>query len=65
MEQPVRKIIIFVLALVLGYCAGFRDAQTNQQTIFRRVVQRVQNFAERTVGSPARDREEAADRIGG
>jgi hypothetical protein len=65
MEQPVRKIVIFLLALVAGYCAGFRDAQINEQTIFRRAVQRVQNFGERTVGEPAREREEAADRIGG
>lgn len=65
MEQPFRKLVIFLLALIVGYCFGFQDAQTNQQNVFRRVIQRVQNFGDATVGSPARERERAAEEVGG
>lgn len=57
--------MIVLLALIAGYCFGFADAQTNDQTVFRRVIQRVQNFGERTVGERAREMERAADETGG
>lgn len=65
MEQPARKLVIFLLALIVGYWFGFEDAQRHEQTVFRRVIQRVQNFGERTVGERAREREEAVDTLGG
>jgi len=65
MEHPVRKLVVVLLALIAGYCFGFSDAQRNEQTVFRRVIQRVQNFGERTVGDRAREMERAADSVGG
>lgn len=64
MEFTFGRLVLILLALVAGYCAGFEDAQSHDHTVFRRVVQRVQTFGERTVGEPARKREEAADRVG-
>lgn len=64
MELSFGRVVVFLAALLVGYCAGFEDAQTHDHTVFRRIVQRVQTFGERTVGEPARDREEAAERVG-
>ena len=49
--------------MTLGYCTGFNDAQTNDHTVFVRVVHRVQNFAERTVGDRAQEIEDAAEEV--
>jgi hypothetical protein len=57
------KIFVLLVALTIGYCAGFRDAQTNENMVFMRVIERVQNFGERTVGDRAREREEAMDEL--
>jgi hypothetical protein len=53
-----------MLGALLGYCAGFKDAQTNERMIFERVIGRVENFADETVGEPSRAREGAADAVG-
>ncbi len=58
------RIILLLLGVLLGYLAGFKDAQAHKQVVFMRVIERVQTFAERTKGEPAREREEAADRMG-
>ena len=63
MQITFGRIVLLLLAVLAGYCAGFNDAQTHNHTIFRRVVQRVQNFGERTIGEPARQREEAAEKV--
>jgi hypothetical protein len=57
------KIFVLLVALTIGYCAGFRDAQTNENMVFVRVIERVQNFGERTVGDKAREREEAMEEL--
>lgn len=54
------KIFVLLVALIIGYCAGFKDAQVNDSMVFTRVIERVQNFGERTVGDPAREVEDAA-----
>ena len=63
MENAIRRIMMFLLGVALGYCAGFSDAQSNEKMVFMRVIERVQNFAERTVGDPAREREGAAEGV--
>jgi hypothetical protein len=57
------KIFVLLAALTIGYCAGFKDAQVNEKMVFMRVVERVQNFGERTVGDRAREREEALEEL--
>lgn len=57
------KVFVLLVALTIGYCAGFKDAQVNNNTVFVRVIERVQNFGERTVGDPAREVEDAADDV--
>ncbi len=64
MENAVRRIFMFLLGVTLGYCTGFNDAQHNERMVFVRVVQRVQNFAERTVGDRERQMEEALEEAG-
>jgi hypothetical protein len=57
------KVFVLLVALTIGYCAGFKDAQVNESMVFVRVIERVQNFGERTVGDRARQTEEAAEEI--
>ena len=57
------KIFVLLVALTIGYCAGFKDAQTNENMVFMRVIERVQNFGERTVGDRARETEEAVEEL--
>jgi hypothetical protein len=64
MEHALRRIFMFLLGVSLGYCTGFRDANNNENMIFVRMVHRVQNFAERTVGEPGRAVEDAVDEVG-
>ncbi len=64
MDSAVRRIFMFLLGVTLGYCTGFNDAQHNERMVFVRVVQRVQNFAERTVGDRERQMEEALEEAG-
>lgn len=61
MESAVRRIFMFLLGVTLGYCTGFNDAQHNERMVFMRVVQRVQNFAERTVGDRGKEMEKALE----
>lgn len=63
MDTAIRRILMFLLGVALGYCTGFSDAQSNEKMVFIRVIDRVQNFAERTVGDPAREREGAAEGV--
>ena len=63
MGEIAPKVFVLLVALTIGYCAGFKDAQTNDSTVFVRVIERVQNFGERTVGDRARQTEEAAEEI--
>jgi hypothetical protein len=55
---------MFLLGVSLGYCTGFRDANNNEHMIFVRLIHRVQNFAEQTVGDRERAVEEAAEEAG-
>ena len=64
MDHALRRIFMFLLGVSLGYCTGFRDANNNEQMIFVRMVGRVQNFAERTVGDPGRALEDAVEDLG-
>ncbi len=57
------KIFVLLVAMTIGYCAGFKDAQENEKMVFVRVIERVQNFGERTVGDRAREREEAMEEL--
>ena len=57
------KVFVLLVALTIGYCAGFKDAQVNENMVFVRVIERVQNFGERTVGDRARETEEAAGEV--
>ena len=57
------KVFVLLVALTIGYCAGFKDAQVNDSMVFVRVIERVQNFGERTVGDRARETEEAAEEV--
>ena len=57
------KVFVLLVALTVGYCAGFKDAQVNESMVFVRVIERVQNFGERTVGARARETEEAAEEV--
>ncbi len=57
------KVFVLLVALTIGYCAGFKDAQVNENMVFVRVIERVQNFGERTVGDRARQTEEAAEEV--
>ncbi len=61
MESAVRRIFMFLLGVTLGYCTGFNDAQNNDRMVFIRVINRVQNFAERTVGDRERQLEKAIE----
>ncbi len=61
MESAVRRILMFLLGVTLGYCTGFNDAQTHDRMVFIRVINRVQNFAERTVGDREKKMEEALE----
>jgi hypothetical protein len=63
MGEIAPKVFVLLVALTIGYCAGFKDAQTNDSPVFVRVIERVQNFGERTVGDRARQTEEAAEEI--
>jgi hypothetical protein len=58
------RIVIFLLGALVGYCSGFKDAQNHDVTVFERVVRRVENFGERTVGDRQREVEEAAQEAG-
>jgi hypothetical protein len=64
MEHAIRRIFMFLLGVSLGYCTGFRDANNNEDMVFVRVIHRVQNFAERTVGEHERAVEQAAEQAG-
>ena len=63
MDNAVRRIFMFLLGVGLGYCTGFNDAQTNDQMVFLRVIERIQGFAEHTVGDRQREVEEAAEGV--
>lgn len=63
MNGALRRIVVFLLGVALGYCTGFNDAKTNDEMVFVRVVRRVQNFAERTVGEHERQVEKAAKEL--
>lgn len=63
MDNAIRKIFVFLVGVTLGYCSGFTDAQDHERTVFVRIVQRVQNFAERTVGDRQREIEEKVGEI--
>lgn len=63
MEHALRRIFMFLLGVSLGYCTGFRDANSNEHMIFVRMVHSVQNFADRTVGERERAVEEAAEAV--
>ena len=54
---------MFVLGVVLGYCTGFNDATENSVMVHIRVIHRIQNFAERTVGDRQRAAEEMVESI--
>ena len=62
MEHALRRIFMFLLGVSLGYCTGFRDANSYEHMIFVRMVHRVQSFADQTVGERERAVEEAAER---
>ncbi len=64
MDHAIRRIFMFLLGVTLGYCTGFRDARQNDHMIFVRMVHRVQNFADQTVGERQREVEDAADEVG-
>ncbi|UCF20829.1 MAG: hypothetical protein JSU87_05320 [Gemmatimonadota bacterium] len=64
MDSFFGRIFILLVGALMGYCAGFKDAQTNERMIFERVVGRVENFADHTVGEPSRAREGAAEEVG-
>jgi hypothetical protein len=64
MDNALRRIFMFLLGVSLGYCTGFQDAQDHERNVFVRIVQRVQSFAERTVGEPGRERERAVEEAG-
>jgi len=64
MDHAIRRIFMFLLGVSLGYCTGFRDAKHNEHMVPIRIIERVQNFGERTVGDRAREVEEAADQAG-
>ncbi|UCC73228.1 MAG: hypothetical protein JSV86_01290 [Gemmatimonadota bacterium] len=64
MEHAIRRIFMFLLGVMLGYCTGFRDAKNNEHMIFMRMIHRVQSFAEQTVGEHERAVEEAAEEAG-
>ncbi len=61
MEGMFRRLFMFLLGVTLGYCTGFNDATENDRMIHIRVVKRVQNFAERTVGDRQREAEKVLD----
>ncbi|NIR42614.1 MAG: hypothetical protein GWN99_01880 [Gemmatimonadetes bacterium] len=65
MDNAIRRVFMFLLGVSLGYCTGFQDAQDHDRNVFVRIVYRVQNFAENTIGEPARERERAAEEVGG
>jgi hypothetical protein len=64
MEHAIRRIFMFLLGVSLGYCTGFRDANNHEDVVFIRIIERVQTFAERTVGEPGRAVEDAAEEVG-
>lgn len=64
MDGVLRRIFMFLLGVLLGYFVGFGDARQHQNVVFLRVIHRVENFGERTVGDPSRRMEEATERIG-
>lgn len=64
MDNAIRRIFMFLLGVSLGYCTGFQDAQDHDRNVFVRIVQRVVNFAENTVGEPGRERERAVEDAG-
>ena len=64
MDHVIRRIFMFLLGVLLGYLTGFNDAQVNERIVFVRMVQRVENFAERTIGERERAVEEAAREAG-
>jgi hypothetical protein len=61
MEHAIRRIFMFLLGVMLGYCTGFRDAQDNEHMVFLRMIHRVQSFAEQMVGDRERAIEEATE----
>jgi hypothetical protein len=61
MDNAIRRILMFLLGVALGYCTGFNDAQTHDSMVFMRVIERIQGFAERTVGDRQRQAEEAVE----
>jgi hypothetical protein len=63
MGSALRRVLLFLLGAAMGYCAGFKDARTNDEMVFVRAVRRVQGFAERTVGEHEREVEEAAKSV--
>jgi hypothetical protein len=64
MESAIRRIFMFLLGVSLGYCTGFQDAKDHDSMVFVRIVHRVQNFAENTVGERQRQIEDATDEAG-
>jgi hypothetical protein len=65
MDSALRRILIFLVGALVGYCSGFKDAQVHEDMVFVRVVQRVQAFGERTIGERGRQIEEAAKEVTG
>ncbi len=63
MDNAVRRILMFLVGVGLGYCTGFNDAQTNDRMVFLRVIDRVQGFAQHTVGDRQRQSEEAVEGV--
>ena len=63
MEGVFRRVGMFVLGIVLGYCTGFNDATENDVMVHIRMIHRIQNFAERTVGDRQRAAEEMVESI--
>ena len=64
MDAVFRRLFMFLLGVSLGYCTGFNDATVNERMVLIRVIQRVQNFAERTVGDRQREAERVLDEAG-
>jgi hypothetical protein len=64
MDQVIRRLFMLLLGVMLGYCSGFSDAKNHEEMIFVRIVQRVQGFADRTVGEHERAVEQATKEAG-
>ncbi len=63
MDSALRRILVFLVGALVGYCTGFRDAHIHDEMVFVRVVRRVQAFGDRTIGERARQVEKAAEDV--